>query len=54
MTPAVRKRRVIDPAMIMRGVQIEQREHKLPAKFTRKLVMDHLKENPRYYAGQKR
>jgi len=48
-----RKKMTITPEAIARGVKIEGREHRLPAKFTRKLVMDHLKENPMYYRGQR-
>ena len=39
-------------AAFARGMKIEQHEHHLPVKFTRKLVTDHLTENPRYYKGQ--
>lgn len=46
-TPAV------DPKMLALGIRIESREHHLPAKFTRKLVVDHLHENPKYYKGQR-
>ena len=35
--------------MFKLGMKIETREHGLPLKYTRKLVRDHLRENPRYY-----
>jgi hypothetical protein len=33
-----------------RGIKIENMEHGLPMKYTRKLVVDHLTEDPRYYS----
>jgi hypothetical protein len=50
---ARRRAPAVDPRALTRGIRIESREHHLPAKFTKKLVLDHLKENPHYYKGQR-
>lgn len=45
----VKSQRAINKRELARGIGIERREHHLPMKWTRKLVVDHLTENPRYY-----
>jgi hypothetical protein len=43
----------VTPAMFAKGMRIETREHHLPQPITRKLVTDHLKVNPKEYAGKR-
>lgn len=43
----------VTPRMFAHGVKIETREHNLPKAVTRKLVMDHIKINPKEYVGKR-